>query len=208
MERAPGICRNGRILNRLRQAAVLCVLALVMAGPAVGGPEHELRTGVVDVIKDQLAAFQRDDGRAAFSIASPEVQDQFGTPEAYLADAHACRLKATLSIQYSGNKTKWETHVEMDAYLAKIATTYRAVYRPKSVMFLNLAFSRGRLVQRVLLVGPDGNPVVALFPMIRMDDGSWRVDGCVLVPATGKSASSEPKSLDKSGSNEIAAIPE
>jgi hypothetical protein len=175
MERAPGICRNGRILNRLRQAAVLCVLALVMAGPAVGGPEHELRTGVVDVIKDQLAAFQRDDGRAAFSIASPEVQDQFGTPE---------------------------------AYLAKIATTYRAVYRPKSVMFLNLAFSRGRLVQRVLLIGPDGNPVVALFPMIRMDDGSWRVDGCVLVPATGKSASSEPKSLDKSGSNEIAAIPE
>jgi hypothetical protein len=175
MQRAPGICRNGRILNRFRQAAVLCVLALIMAGPAVGGPEHEFRQGVIDVIRDQLAAFQRDDGRAAFSIASPDVQDQFGTPE---------------------------------AYLAKIATTYKAIHRPKSVTFLNLAFSRGRLVQRVLLVDSDGTPVVALFPMVRMADGSWRVDGCVLVPATGKSAASEPGPLDKLDGKEIAAIPE
>ena len=175
MQRPPGFCRKGRIPRRFRQAAAVCALALIMAGPAAGGPEHELRQGVIDVIRDQLAAFQRDDGRAAFSIASPDLQDQFGTPE---------------------------------AYLAKIASTYKAVYRPKSVTFLNLAFSRGRLVQRVLLVDPDGTPVVALFPMVRMTDGSWRIDGCVLVPATGKSASREPTPLDKPGGDEIAANPE
>ena len=72
------------------------------------------------------------------------------------------------------------------------ATSYKPVYRPKYVTFLNLAFSRGRLVQRVLLQGPDSIAVVALFPMMQMNDGSWRVDGCVLVPATGKSVSTQP----------------
>ena len=42
-----------------------------------------------------------------------------------------------------------------------------------------------------LLLGPDGNAVIALFPMVQMDDGTWRMDGCVLVPATGKRAESD-----------------
>jgi hypothetical protein len=37
-------------------------------------------------------------------------------------DAHACRLKLSLAVQYSraSNKTKWENHVEMDRYLGKL----------------------------------------------------------------------------------------
>jgi hypothetical protein len=27
--------------------------------------------------------------------------------------------------------------------------------------------------------------------MVQMDDGTWRMDGCVLVPATGKRAASD-----------------
>ena len=133
--------------------------ALLIVGPALGGPEHELRRNVIAVIKSQIAAFQRDDRDMAFSYASPEVQSQFGTA---------------------------------DAFLARFAATYKPVYRPKFVTFLNLAFSRGRLVQRVLLQGPDSIAVVALFPMMQMNDGSWCVDGCVLVPATGKSVSTQP----------------
>ena len=126
----------------------------LLVRPLRGGG-RELRNDVIGVIKSQIEAFQRDDGQAAFAFASPCVQDQFGTPE---------------------------------AFLSKFSTTYKAVYRPRSVTFLNLAFSRGRLVQRVLLLGPEGRAVVALFPMVRMSDGSWRIDGCVLVPATGKRA--------------------
>ncbi len=170
--------RHGALLRTGQRLALFFVLALLIAGPAAGGPEHELRQNVISVIKEQLAAFQRDDGNAAFAYASPDVQDQFGTPE---------------------------------AYLAKFAVSYKAVYRPKHVTFLNLAISRGRLVQRVLVVGPDGGAVVALFPMVQMVDGTWRVDGLVLVPATGKSAGGEAEPfalLDGPKTREIAAIPE
>ena len=145
--------------SHLPRLGAIVVAVLLIAGPASGGPEHELRRNVIAVIKSQIAAFHRDDGDMAFSYASPEVQSQFGTT---------------------------------DSFLARFAATYKPVYRPKSVIFLNLAFSRGRLVQRVLLQGPDSIAVVALFPMMQMNDGSWRVDGCVLVPATGKSVSTQP----------------
>lgn len=36
------------------------------------------------VIKSQLTAFQRDDGRTAFSLAAPEIQSQFRTPEIFM----------------------------------------------------------------------------------------------------------------------------
>ncbi len=169
--------RKSRKPATLRRLGAIVVAALLMAGPASGGPEHELRRNVIAVIKSQIAAFQRDDGDMAFSYASPEVQSQFGTA---------------------------------DAFLARFAATYKPVYRPKSVIFLNLAFSRGRLVQRVLLQGPDSIAIVALFPMMQMNDGSWRVDGCVLVPATGKSVSTEPDLpvLPLGRPPEIAALPE
>ena len=146
---------NQRFFRSVQRVFLVYLLVLNVAGPAIGGPEHDLRRSVISVIKGQMDAFRQDDGNKAFSYASPDVQDQFGTP---------------------------------DAYLSKFSSAYKAVYRPKSVTFLNLAASRGRLVQRVLLLGPDNNAVVALFPMVQMDDGSWRVDGCVLVPATGKQA--------------------
>lgn len=156
---------------RARRAAALVALALLFAGPAAGSPEHDLRDAVVTVIKNQMAAFRRGDGEAAFRFASPDLQDQFGSA---------------------------------DAYLSKFATAYEAVYRPKAVTFLNLAFSRGRLVQRVLVVGPDERAVVALFPMVQMSDGSWRIDGCVLVPAGGKSAATDPEAEPVSRPEEIA----
>jgi len=177
--RFPRFLRRHRpLLKGCQRLALFFVLALLVAGPAAGGPEHELRQNVITVIKDQLAAFQRDDGKAAFAYASPDVQDQFGTPE---------------------------------AYLAKFAVSYKAVYRPKHVTFLNLAYSRGRLVQRVLVVAPDGGAVVALFPMVQMADGTWRIDGLVLLPATGKSAEADPEPfamLDALPGREVAAVPE
>jgi len=146
------------ILGKLRCAALFLLIPVISSGQAVAGAGRELRNDVIGVIKSQIEAFQRDDGQAAFSFASPDLQDQFGSA---------------------------------DAFLSKFSTTYKAVYRPQSITFLNLAFSRGRLVQRVLLLGPDGRAFVALFPMVRMTDGAWRIDGVVLVPATGKRAETE-----------------
>jgi hypothetical protein len=36
-------------------------------------------------------------------------------------DAHACRLRATLAVLHSDNEQPWQTHVELDQYLAKLA---------------------------------------------------------------------------------------
>ena len=59
---------------------------------------------------------------------------------------------------------------------------YPQVYRPKSVTFLELVEDEGRLIQRATIVGPDDVAVMALYPMLRMPDGTWRIDGCALVP--------------------------
>ena len=58
------------------------------------------------------------------TIFTPEEQwifDQFlRTMDDEHPDAHACRLKLTLSVMYSDNHCKWEIHNEMDAYLSKL----------------------------------------------------------------------------------------
>ena len=58
------------------------------------------------------------------TLFSPEEQwifDQFSrTNDDGHPDAHACRLKLTLAVMYSENRCGWETHVEMDSYLAKL----------------------------------------------------------------------------------------
>lgn len=36
-------------------------------------------------------------------------------------DAHACRLRASLAVLHSNNVAPWETHLELDRYLAKLA---------------------------------------------------------------------------------------
>src|SRR5882762_11986779 len=42
------------------------------------------RTAVRAVVEQQLAAFQRDDGRAAFSLASPTIQQQFRSSDNFM----------------------------------------------------------------------------------------------------------------------------
>ena len=48
---------------------------------------------------------------------------------------------------------------------------YPAVYRPRAVQFRDLLAAEGdRLTQRVLVIGPDGVPVVASYRMQRQPD--------------------------------------
>ncbi|MGF6230397.1 hypothetical protein QFZ27_004352 [Inquilinus ginsengisoli] len=67
-----------------------------------------------------------------------------------------------------------------DNFLAMVRQGYPPVYRPRSVDFRELVTSEGRIVQKVLFVGPDGVPVIAEYFMERQPDGSWRIDGCRL----------------------------
>lgn len=75
-----------------------------------------------------------------------------------------------------------------DNFLAMVRQGYPPVYRPRSVDFRELVTSEGRIVQKVLFVGPDGVPVVAEYFMQRQPDGSWRIDGCRLDRSGDESA--------------------
>lgn len=67
-------------------------------------------------------------------------------------------------------------------FMAMVRRGYAPVYRPGAVAFGPLVTTDGRIEQRVQLTGPDGAPALALYDMEREPDGSWRIDGCMLVP--------------------------
>jgi len=75
-----------------------------------------------------------------------------------------------------------------DKFMAMVRQGYPPVYRPRSVDFRELVTSEGRIVQKVLFVGPDGVPVIAEYFMERQPDGSWRIDGCRLDRSGDQSA--------------------
>jgi len=47
-------------------------------------------------------------------------------------------------------------------------------------VFADMVTLNGEPAQKVHVVGPDGRPVDAYYPMKRLPDGSWRIDGCYL----------------------------
>jgi hypothetical protein len=75
------------MIRRFLALPVLLVLAL--GAPALAAADEILgeldRKAIRNVIEAQLAAFQVDDGDAAFGFASPSIQQMFGDPSNFLA---------------------------------------------------------------------------------------------------------------------------
>jgi Domain of unknown function (DUF4864) len=65
-------------------------------------------------------------------------------------------------------------------FMHMVQTAYRPVYRPRHVVFQELQILDGVPTQPVLLVGPDGVPVMAFYMMQKQPDGAWKIDGCYL----------------------------
>lgn len=80
-----------------------------------------------------------------------------------------------------------EKFVNPDIFLEMVKTGYPAVYHPREVEFRELKVENGRLLQEVYVVGPDGNPALAIYEMQRQPDGSWRINGCWLTRAPDQS---------------------
>lgn len=70
-----------------------------------------------------------------------------------------------------------------DRFMRMVRIGYQPVYRPRLVEFRDIIEYDGRPTQRVFLIGPDGAPVMALYPMERQTDGTWKIGGCTLVRA-------------------------
>lgn len=73
-----------------------------------------------------------------------------------------------------------------DRFMTMVQRGYMPVYRPMDVQFLDLVESKGRPLQKVQVVGPDGRPVMAVYTMELQPDGNWRIAGCVLIQLDGR----------------------
>lgn len=68
-----------------------------------------------------------------------------------------------------------------ERFLDAVRISYRAVYRPASVSFLEVVVMGGDVVQQVQITDHAGGVWVAYYAMQRQKDGSWRTNGCHLV---------------------------
>jgi hypothetical protein len=83
---ASGVARETAMV---RVRFLLIVLLGLLAGPGAAQAPLDMpaaeRAAIRGVIETQLDAFRRDDGAAAFGLATPNIQAMFGTPENFLA---------------------------------------------------------------------------------------------------------------------------
>jgi hypothetical protein len=156
------------MIARLGIASVRVCLAWMMAGLGVAGaqpwqprdlqPPPDLpaakgltradETAMRALIEAQIAVMRADDWSGAFALASPDLQAQYGTPDA---------LKDDVTAHY--------------APLPAIA----------SAEFIDIVTFRGLPTYRVTLADGDGLTTTAYYLVRRLDDGSLRIAGCVLV---------------------------
>ena len=73
-----------------------------------------------------------------------------------------------------------------ERFLAMVRTGYPVVYRAAGVTFLIPLSDEGDLLQGVHLTDGAGTLWLATYRLERQADGSWRIAGCDVQPATGK----------------------
>ncbi len=72
-----------------------------------------------------------------------------------------------------------------EVFMDMVRQGYQPVYRPKEFDFREIVTLHGQVTQKVHVVGPDGRLVTAYYPMVRLPDGTWRIDGCYLQASEG-----------------------
>jgi Domain of unknown function (DUF4864) len=67
-------------------------------------------------------------------------------------------------------------------FMAIVKTHYQPVYRPRRIGgFTEPRVIEGMITQPVLLIGPDGQFVLALYTLHKQPDGEWKITGSSLV---------------------------
>jgi len=73
-----------------------------------------------------------------------------------------------------------------ERFVAMVRAGYPAVYRPSNINFLHPVWVDGHLVQGVHLTDAEGALWLAIYRLERQPDKSWRISGCDVQPASGK----------------------
>ena len=67
-----------------------------------------------------------------------------------------------------------------EIFMDMVRQGYQPVYRPRVFDFREIVDLDGQPTQKVHVIGPDGRPVTAYYPMVQLPDGTWRINGCYL----------------------------
>lgn len=77
------------------------------------------------------------------------------------------------------------TFGDAETFMNMVRQSYAVVYRPGTVAFEAPRVIHGELMQPVRLTDAEGRAWLAVYPMQRQPDGSWRTNGCQLVRLAG-----------------------
>ena len=114
----------------------------------------------------------------AFAVGSARAQtsdvDQAAIRQVIQSQMAAFQKEDGPTAYGYASPTIQQRFVNADVFLEMVKTGYPAVYHPREVEFRELKVENGRLLQEVYVVGPDGNPALAIYEMQRQPDGNWR----------------------------------
>jgi len=71
-------------------------------------------------------------------------------------------------------------------FMDMVRSSYAVVYRPASVAFEAPVAIDGQFLQPVRMTDAEGRAWLAVYPMQRQPDGSWRTNGCQLGRLSGE----------------------
>ncbi len=117
--------------------------------------------------------------QAQSSVADADQARIIGVIQGQLAAFQADAAGEAFSYATPGIQRMFGTP---ERFMAMVRSGYQPVYRPQEVEFRELRDTAEGPVQSVLVVGPDGVAVMALYIMQQQADGTWRIAGCVLAP--------------------------
>jgi chlorite dismutase len=72
-----------------------------------------------------------------------------------------------------------------EKFIAMVRSGYPAIYRHRAAQFEQPDLIAGEVIQPVRLTDEEGRSWIALYPMQRQRDGSWRINGCQLARMAG-----------------------
>ena len=148
-----------RVLTR-RDIGILVLLGLAAAATAMWQKAQPQPLPADDiairaVISEQVDAFRRGDDRAAYTYAAPDIQAQFSAP---------------------------------DDFMAMVKAHYKPVLNAHKLSFAarsrNIQAHADMRRQEAFIIDAGGLTHHLNYFMQNQPDGSWKIAGCQLLPAT------------------------
>lgn len=109
-------------------------------------------------------------GEAEVNAAQSTIDSQM---KAFLADDGA------LAYSYAAPGIR-QIFPTVEAFMGMVTNGYMPVRRPQNYAFGKVEEMGARIVQQVLIVGPDGKDYEAVYTLELQPDGVWRITGVSL----------------------------